>query len=100
MLNSFLTETVKMLEQIGACGLLDGQGVAAKQSPIYEIRVRGRLDGDVWSDWFDGMILMPAGNGETILWGAVKDQAALYGLLGRLRDLALPLLSLNLLEVE
>jgi hypothetical protein len=98
MLNSFLVETVEMLERIGEYGLLDGRGVAAKDSPLYEIRVKGRLNGDVWSDWFEGMILTPAGEGETILWGAIDDQAALFGLLCRLRDLALPLLSVNLLE--
>jgi len=65
------------------------------QSEIYEIRVKGRLDGDNWAQWFDGMTVKGCENGETILIGPVADQAALYGLLSRLRDLALPLLSLN-----
>jgi hypothetical protein len=63
--------------------------------PIYEIRVEGRLDGDHWEAWFGGMTVRAAEGGETVLCGPVADQAALYGLLSRLRDLALPLLSVR-----
>jgi hypothetical protein len=66
---------------------------------VYEIRVQGRLDSDYWSQWFDGMTVAVV-DGETVLRGPVADQAALHGLLSRLRDLALPLLSVTLVEVE
>ena len=59
-----------------------------------EIRVRGRLD-PRWSTWFDGLTLRPGGDGTTVLSGPVADQAALHGLLQRLRDLGLTLLSLR-----
>jgi hypothetical protein len=68
--------------------------------PVYEIRVRGHLDEDYWARWFEGMTVKTDDNGETILTGPVADQAALYGLLSRIRDLALPLLSVNLAEPE
>ena len=58
----------------------------------YEIRLQGRLD-PRWSAWLDGMDLAPDGDGTTVLRGRVVDQAALHGLLARLRDLGLPLIS-------
>ena len=70
-------------------------GNPSVQPVIYEIRVKGRLTGDLWSQWFDGLIIMACDQGETVFCGTVPDQAALYGLLSRLRDLALPLLSVN-----
>ena len=66
---------------------------------IYEIRVRGVLDRK-WSDWFDGFTITPQANDETLLAGPVADQAALHGLLAKIRDLGLPLLSVKLLEIE
>lgn len=60
----------------------------------YEIRVKGLLDVDRWAQWFDGMTITVQ-NGETIISGPIPDQAALYGMLSRLRDLALPLISLE-----
>ena len=65
--------------------------------PRYEIHLRGRLDPS-WSDWFDGLAVSPTGTGETLLSGLVVDQAALYGILLRLRDLSLELLSLRQLD--
>jgi len=59
---------------------------------IYEVRVRGHLDGDHWSQWFDGMTVTAGPGGETVIRGPLADQATLYGLLSRLRDLNLPLL--------
>ena len=61
---------------------------------IYEIRVKGILD-QCWSEWFDGMTIVSKSNGETWLTGAIRDQTALHGLLGKIRDIGLPLLSVN-----
>ena len=58
----------------------------------YQIRVEGRLDGR-WSEWFNGLVITPQGEGETLLTGSVADQAALHGVLAKIRDLGLPLLS-------
>jgi hypothetical protein len=63
------------------------------QSTIYEIRVAGQLSTQ-WADWFEGFAIT-AQDGETRLTGAVADQAALFGLLKRVRDLGLPLISVN-----
>jgi hypothetical protein len=58
----------------------------------YEIRLKGHLD-DRWADWFDGLSITLEDNGETLLTGLVVDQAALHGLLRKVRDLGLPLVS-------
>ncbi|MFN8377033.1 MAG: hypothetical protein U0452_00020 [Anaerolineae bacterium] len=58
----------------------------------YEIRIMGLLD-DRWAEWFEGLALVRQPNGETLLSGLVVDQAALHGLLRRVRDLGLPLIS-------
>lgn len=57
----------------------------------YHILVKGNLDAQ-WSDWFDGFCIEPQPNDETLLIGPVADQAALHGLLSKIRDLGLPLL--------
>jgi hypothetical protein len=59
----------------------------------YEIRLEGEL-GDEWAAWFDGLALVREGEGVTLLICSVADQAALFGLLKKVRDLGLPLLSL------
>jgi hypothetical protein len=59
----------------------------------YEIRVRGQLDSH-WSDWFEGLTLTSFDNGETLIAGPIQDQAALYGILAKIRDLGLHLVSL------
>ena len=59
---------------------------------IYEIRLKGHLD-DKWADWFEGLTITQEDNGETLLRGPVVDQAALHGVLRKVRDLGLPLLS-------
>ena len=64
---------------------------------IYRIRVKGDLDSE-WSDWFDGLTITTLVDGETLLTGPVADQAALHSLLGRIRDLGLPLLALHRME--
>jgi hypothetical protein len=58
---------------------------------IYHIRVKGNLD-EKWADWFEGFVMAPRGNGETQLTGAVVDQAALQGVLGKVHSLGLSLL--------
>ena len=60
----------------------------------YEIRVQGRLD-TRWAAWFEGMALVHATDGTTTLSGVVADQAALHGLLQKLRDLGVALLSVT-----
>jgi hypothetical protein len=66
---------------------------------VYQIRVGGNLDRE-WSDWFDGLSVTPQANGETLLAGPVADQAALHGLLAKIRDLGLPLLAIERVERE
>ena len=68
-----------------------------RKSSCYEIRLQGRLD-QRWSTWFDGLILSTDEAGTTTLRGPVTDQAALHGLLARVRDLGVPLISLRRLE--
>ncbi len=55
-----------------------------------EIRVKGRID-ERWSEWLDGLTIRHTAQGETVLAGAILDQAALYGLMSKLRDLGLAL---------
>ena len=62
------------------------------QPLVYQIRIKGHL-GREWADWFEGLTITALDNGETILTGAVADQAALHGVLRKVRDLGMPLLS-------
>ena len=64
---------------------------------VYEIRLKGHLDAK-WADWFDGLTITRADNGETLLHGTLIDQAALHGVLRKVRDLGLPLVSVNQIE--
>ncbi|HEY7911337.1 MAG TPA: hypothetical protein VIG62_05430 [Blastocatellia bacterium] len=59
---------------------------------VYQIRVRGHL-GSQWTDWFGGLTVTLEENGETLITGPVVDQAALHGLLRKVRDLGIPLVS-------
>jgi hypothetical protein len=59
---------------------------------LVEIRVRGHLESR-WSDWLDGLTLTRENDGSTLIEGPVVDQAALFGIIDRLRDMALPLIS-------
>jgi hypothetical protein len=61
---------------------------------LYEIRLKGHLD-DRWATWFGDLTLTREDNGETLLTGPVIDQAALHGLLRKVRDLGMPLLSVT-----
>ncbi|MFY9556720.1 MAG: hypothetical protein WAV20_00405 [Blastocatellia bacterium] len=62
------------------------------QPMVYQIRVKGHL-GSQWTDWFGGLTVTLEDNGETLLTGPVVDQAALHGLLKKVRDLGMPLVS-------
>jgi hypothetical protein len=61
---------------------------------MYRIRVSGHLD-DRWSDWLDGLAVQRQDDGTTVLAGPIVDQAALHGVIARIRDLGLPLLEVN-----
>jgi hypothetical protein len=61
---------------------------------VYQIRVRGAIDAR-WSEWFGGLAVCPQADGDTLLTGLVRDQAALHGLLAKIRDLGLPLISVE-----
>ncbi len=75
--------------------------MSANDSQItrYEITVRGHLDGH-WSEWFNGMNIRNLSGGETVLYGPVVDQAALHGLLIKIRDLGLPLVSAHIVQPD
>jgi hypothetical protein len=60
----------------------------------YEIRVQGHLD-QRWSEWFDGLAISYDADGNTVLRGPLVDEAALHGVLNKVRDLALPLLAVS-----
>ena len=64
------------------------------ESGLYEIRIKGHLD-DRWAAWFGGLTMTLEDNGDTLLTGSVVDQAALHGLLRKVRDLGMPLISVN-----
>ena len=69
------------------------------QTNIYQIKVKGHLADD-WSDWFDNMTITLDEDGETQLTGPVIDDAALHGILKRVRDLGLPLISVNRIDPD
>ena len=70
---------------------------SSSQPMVYQIRIKGHL-GQQWMDWFEGMTITLEENGDTLLTGPVVDQAALYGLLKKVRDLGLPLVSVSPVE--
>ena len=72
----------------------EGGGLGVGVGENYEIRLKGHLE-PRWADWFDGLTLTQESDGTTVLSGSVVDQAALHGLLGKVRDLGLPLIAVN-----
>jgi hypothetical protein len=72
-------------------------GVSSSEGEIYEIKVKGHLDLD-WSEWLGDLAMTYDNEGNTLLTGVVSDQAALYGVLVRIRDLGLPLISMTQVE--
>jgi hypothetical protein len=71
--------------------------IDSSQPIVYQIRLKGQL-GSQWADWFGGLTITLEEDGHTLLTGPVIDQAALHGLLKKVRDLGMPLLSLNRVE--
>jgi hypothetical protein len=71
-----------------------GPSGEAGQPMIYQIRIKGHL-GRHWANWFEELSITLEDNGDTLLTGPVVDQAALFGLLRKVRDLGLPLISVN-----
>jgi hypothetical protein len=67
------------------------------QPMVYQIRIKGHL-GSQWTDWFGGLTITLEDNGDTLLTGPVVDQAALHGLLRKVRDLGMPLVSVSPVE--
>jgi hypothetical protein len=68
-------------------------------APYYEIRLKGHLEAR-WEQWFDGLTITLEENGNTLLSGPLADQAALHGILKKVRDLGLTLLSVNSVEPD
>lgn len=71
----------------------------AGQPMVYQIKVKGHL-GRQWTDWFEGLTITLEEGGDTLISGPVVDQAALYGLLRKVRDLGLRLVSISTIEPE
>jgi hypothetical protein len=69
------------------------------QAAIYQIRVEGQL-GPHWVEWFEGLAVEQIENGESLITGPVVDQAALYGLLKKVRDLGMPLISVTRVSIH
>ena len=67
------------------------------QPMVYQIRIKGHL-GPQWTDWFGGLAVAVEEDGDTLLTGPIVDQAALYGLLKKVRDLGMPLVSVNCIQ--
>ena len=78
-------------------------GLSSQPDPsqplVYQIRIKGHLNSE-WADWFEGLTITLEDNGEMLLTGLVCDQAALHGLLKKVRDLGMPLLSINPIEPD
>jgi hypothetical protein len=71
-----------------------GTASSGQAAGFYRIVVEGRLD-ERWSDWFEGLTIIPQASGQTLLSGPIPDQSALFGILLKIRDLGLSLISVN-----
>lgn len=74
-------------------------GGSPSKPVVYQIRLKGHL-GPQWADWFEGLAITLEENGDTLLTGPLVDQAALHGLLKKVRDLGLPLVSVSHLQQD
>lgn len=74
-------------------------GQTPQSRAIYHIKVSGDLD-PKWEDWFGGFTIVPQTDNTTIMTGTVKDQAALHGIIAKIRDLGLSLISVNRIDSE
>ena len=72
----------------------NGADMGPGQPLAYQIRIKGHL-GRQWTDWFSGLAITLEDNGDTVLTGLIVDQAALHGLLRKVRDLGMPLISVS-----
>jgi hypothetical protein len=72
----------------------NGADMGPDQPLAYQIRINGHL-GRQWTDWFSGLAITLEDNGDTLLTGLIVDQAALHGLLRKVRDLGMPLISVS-----
>jgi hypothetical protein len=98
-----MNANVQTFTQIGKnctrCSLSEKQTLPEydNESGIYEIQLKGQLD-EKWANRFEGCTITLEDNGDTVLTGPVVDQAALHGLLKRIRDLGMPLISVNFIH--
>jgi hypothetical protein len=84
-------------QQVQVMSKIPNSKTDANQPLVYEIRIKGHLD-QKWMDWFEGLSITLEEAGNTLLTGPVVDQAALHGLLKKVRGLGMPLLSVNQVE--
>jgi hypothetical protein len=77
----------------------DTSSGARDEPRLYEIRVQGHLDSQ-WTDWFGVLTVRLEENGDTLLIGTLVDQSALHGLLRKVRDLGMPLISVNRIQPD
>jgi hypothetical protein len=70
-----------------------------EQPMVYQIRIKGHL-GQQWTEWFDGLTITLVENGDTLITGPVIDQAALHGLIKKVRDLGMPLVSVDPVKLD
>jgi len=74
-----------------------GQETNVSQSKVYKIRMKGHLRSQ-WTEWFEGLTITIEEDGNTLLTGSLIDQASLHGILKKVRDLGMPLLSVNIVD--